>query len=330
MPDKNISFGIFFNHLCDNVMGLLEDEIVGVIFDKEFKKIMMPLMIHFRKNHIKYDRIPIDSDYTYESIPNDARRCILSEDNHVVIFGVKNNLWHTDERKSAKYELGKRMVNFIHPSSKLTPSFLTPPAALNENGRQLYEKIKRSRNWHVSTPTGTDINGKFAKEDKTRFFENGDYSSKKSGGDFPSGEVGFGPEEGSVEGIIVFDYKVQHIGFCSEPIKIRVEQDRINVISNNNASKTYQKFISKDQILSYISEVSLGINPDWSESPNPLSIVEEKNLGTVHFGHGGNKSYGNRIGPHFDAVIRYPTLELDGKTFNIRKEYKQVMRNNDY
>jgi len=35
------------------------------------------------------------------------------------------------------------------------------------------------------------------------------------------------------------------------------------------------------------------------------------NLGTVHFGSGGNLSYGNREGPHFDAVILNPTVYLD-------------------
>ncbi len=45
--------------------------------------------------------------------------------------------------------------------------------------------------------------------------------------------------------------------------------------------------------------------------------MEEKLLGTVHFGHGGNLSFGSRVGTHFDAVIRRPSVETGGVTILI-------------
>ncbi len=50
-----------------------------------------------------------------------------------------------------------------------------------------------------------------------------------------------------------------------------------------------------------------------SEISELFTLAEEKNLGTAHFGSGGNLSYGNREGPHFDAVIEKPTVYFDSK-----------------
>ena len=131
-----------------------------------------------------------------------------------------------------------------------------------------------------------------------------------NGGDFPSGEIGFGPKKGSVNGEIVYDVKIQHIGKINK-LKIKVQNDKITAI-NGLRKPDFIKILDRDEILYYISEISMGINP-MTTIKNDIYIVEEKKLGTMHFGHGANLSYGHRIGLHMDGVIAKPTLKIGNK-----------------
>lgn len=117
---------------------------------------------------------------------------------------------------------------------------------------------------------------------------------------------------GSVNGRIVYDLKVQHIGILEAPLILDVENDEIKRTKGRHASEFRQICQERGGILRYISEISLGMNPAGRLTSNRLFIPEEKNLGTMHCGHGGNASYGNRIGPHLDGVLNRPTVELDG------------------
>jgi leucyl aminopeptidase (aminopeptidase T) len=122
--------------------------------------------------------------------------------------------------------------------------------------------------------------------------------------------VGFGPIEHSVHGELVYDFKIQHVGLVEDDHhRLHVEADEIQIVHGSNE---FEELVSRYPTLRCISEVSFGINPVWTQVDSPHSIVEEKNLGTVHFGAGGNFSYGNRKGPHFDSVIHSPTVWLDG------------------
>lgn len=47
----------------------------------------------------------------------------------------------------------------------------------------------------------------------------------------------------------------------------------------------------------------------------------------MHFGCGGNESYGTRKGPHFDSVINNPTIFVDGKLIMDKGIFNKVYIN---
>lgn len=124
----------------------------------------------------------------------------------------------------------------------------------------------------------------------TWFCEDGEYDHPGNLGDFPSGEVGFGPKVGSVNGTLVYDLKVQHVGILDSPLTCHVKQDRIVECSGSHRDEFLRICEQRGEILRYISEISLGMNPAGVLTRVAQFIPEEKNYGTLHCGHGGNAS----------------------------------------
>jgi len=298
-------------HLRDRILCVNHPERVALIRDNTYRAMISEVERTFIEKGITCKTVDLPERYDPAGLPKDACECLLDPGYPVLIIGTRENIWHAPERRKAKRELKKRLANLIHPATVAVPSLVTDPRQYAKYGKTLYDRLRKGKRWRMIAPGGTDIIGEFPEEDEGFFFEEGDYSRGGTGGDFPSGEVGFGPKEGSIEGTMAFDLKIQHIGLLATPVKIAVDGDRIRVLSDDDASRRYGDLIARTPVLSLISEVSFGINPFWSISSDPLSIVEEKNLGTAHFGHGGNASYGHRTGPHFDAVIRDPDLIVD-------------------
>jgi leucyl aminopeptidase (aminopeptidase T) len=171
----------------------------------------------------------------------------------------------------------------------------------------LFSHFKAGRRFRVTTPKGTDFEAVIG----TPFCEDGQYYGKGTGGDFPSGEIGFGPAEGSVNGTIVYDLKIQHVGILNSPLTLTVKDDQIDEIKGEHKDLFEAVCEKRGDILKYISEISLGMNPGGLLTPSSQFIPEEKNYGTLHCGHGGNASYGTRKGPHLDGVMDRPTVFLD-------------------
>jgi len=284
--------------LINSVLGYTFEENISLIYDKDFSIISSNIRTYCENNKINLDT------FEYPKTSSEKiSKILLGDEYNIIIFALRKNLWHTPERKKAKYDLKKRLVNLLHPDIPCD-SYLANISFMKKIGEQLFKILSEHETITISTSCGTKVNAKIGKI----FCETGDYSTPASGGDFPAGEVGFGPIENSVYGKIFYDLKVQHIGVIKQPIEININADRIILEKEN---KSFTRLISTHPMLEYISEISIGINPIWSITDNKLSIIEEKNLGTVHFGHGANFSYGNRKGPHFDAVIQLPTIIID-------------------
>ncbi len=290
-------------NLMENSLGYNKGESIILIHDHRYQ-----LIADLIVKYCKEKDIPISCLFTnyqpHDILPSKVKSVFLGEKPEIIILGLSHNIWHTPERKIAKYQKKKRLVNLLHPNDPC-PYYLADIQKMNKIGKQLSEILKESSKVHIFSNNGTEIEAQMA----IRFCETGDYREPSSGGDFPAGEVGFGPVEGTVKGRIVYDLKVQHVSFVkNSPHIIEVKNDEITII---RASEKFRQLINQDSILKYLSEISIGINPIWVEVNDIDSIVEEKNLGTVHFGQGSNLSYGHREGAHFDSVIQKPTIYLD-------------------
>ncbi|MGV8172181.1 MAG: hypothetical protein ACP5OA_05830 [Candidatus Woesearchaeota archaeon] len=275
-----------------------------LIRDKSYELIASQIISYCRENNIQIEEIlHLGKSVVSSSVKN----AFLSDSNNVILLASEYNLWHSEYRKDAKYKMNKRLVNLLHPDSPC-PSYLTDISKMSELGKRVKDILEETKETHllvrIITEDGTNLVSTIGKI----FCETGEYFRPQSGGDYPAGEVGFGPKEGSVNGILNYNYKIQHLGFIEDSNIIKVENDKITHL---RTSDDFKKLIAQHDAFNYISEISIGINSLWSETSNVNSIIEEKNLGTVHLGHGGNfPSYGYRRGPHFDVVLKRPSLYL--------------------
>jgi len=270
-----------------------------------------------RRYGVAFNKIKIEYKPDDE-LPTEVSERFTDDVHNVIVLGLINSMWHTDQRKKAKYELNKRLAMFV-----CSPDYLKNEFEIKDIPffRRLGERIQAvyydKRSVQIKTKAGTDLSAIVNRKAKPGtkyypFIEDGRYFIPGSGGDFPSGEVGFSPDECSVNGQIVFDLKIQHAGVLNDTVDVMVERDKIVKINGSQKiSENYERTINSHQILRNICEISLGLNPNISIDDDIRFIPEEKKLMTMHFGHGGNYAYGDRIGPHFDGIIKDPTVITD-------------------
>lgn len=303
--------------LLDNILCISSDEICTFIHDEHFDEILDLIQAECYKRSIHLNELRIDYDGKSQ-IDHQVQTLLTNETHMVFILGLVNSIWHLPERKHAKYCLGKRLANFVcSPDFLRNNSSQQAISCMNELGRSIQTLLGKANTVKVETNSGTNliakINSKSEPNNKYEpFLEVGPYSSPGSGGDYPFGEVGFGPELYSVSGTIVFDYKIQHIGGLNEPLIFQLRNDEVvDVAGNLEHINKYKELMARDKRLKYICEIAIGLNPNIIYNKNPYFICEEKTLGMVHFGFGGNFSYGDRHGPHFDGVVKLPSIYID-------------------
>ncbi len=274
---------------------------VSIIYSSEFNE-MVDLTVNVLGNRFGEKHL-VDSGILDER----TLRLFESDKNKTLILAsTRFDLGHNDHRIKAKYEKNKTIITYLHPKAEVLSSYLTIPEEICSD--PLLRDLNNGKSWRITTKAGTDLSGMISTTAKRPIFnENG-----RSGGDFPFGEIGFGPEPGTVNGRIVVDLKVQHLGLLQHPISFSIKKDRIISINGMNSDIIYE-IMREYKILELISEVSFGTNHRRVMTDIKESIVEEKNLGTGHFGLGGQGTYGSRRGPHFDVVYDRPTLYLDGR-----------------
>jgi leucyl aminopeptidase (aminopeptidase T) len=279
------------------------------IHDSDFRTVSPALESVASKRDIQFDDLEIEYD-GIRPLDSAAADFVVGTVHRVVLFGTVHNIWHTPERRKAKHELGKRLAAFVcSPEDIGSEGSLAEAVAVGAAARQMSQFFSSGMEVTVTTPGGSDFSAVIGKA----FCEHGNYDVPGTGGDFPAGEVGFGPKLGSVNGHIVYDIKVQHIGVLNEALRLHVENDRVCEVSGPAANRFREICTQRGDILNYISEISIGLNPLAGVSAAPAYIPEEKTFGTLHCGHGGNASYGERVGAHIDGVMAKPTLVVGGR-----------------
>ena len=254
------------------------------IHDLMYRKVSAPLTAIARESGIQIDTREIEYDGIKPLDPMTAQM-IVGPEYDVILFGMVHNVWHTPERRRAKYELNKRMAALVCSAEDIGDgACLAGVLEIGAATRQLAQYFQSGMTVAVSTPSGSDFSAVIEKP----FCEHGNYCLPGTGGDFPADEVGFGPRIGSVNGCIVYDVKLQHVGLLKEALRLQVQNDRILEVSGSAADRFRAICAQRGAILNYISEISVGLNPFSRVSPDPEYIPEEKTFGTLHCGHGGN------------------------------------------
>ncbi|MDR2393266.1 MAG: aminopeptidase [Treponema sp.] len=228
---------------------------------------------------------------------------------------------------------------------KTCRSFWSPATTLASFIRTVpidYELLKRRCTWvkaaldeavsiHITAPGGTDIRcslrGRQAKSD------DGDFSQGGRGGNLPAGEAFISPENGTAQGIIVFDGSIslhdQDI-LIREPIRCTVEEGFITAIQGGTEAAALQETLSLAETNAQeyekvgtlppgagtvyarnarnLGEIGIGLNP--AARINGHMLEDEKAFHTCHFAIGLNYDNDAPCLIHLDGLVKDPTIRV--------------------
>ena len=131
---------------------------------------------------------------------------------------------------------------------------------------------------------------------------------------FSDGEVSQGPNEGTVNGILVIDGPICQMGLPLEPVKMKIESSRVVAVESGDPRITsrIEQLIETVENADNIAEIGIGLNP--ASLLNGDFQEEKKARGTCHIAIGDDLYYdGNhKCDVHIDMIMYKPTILMDG------------------
>ena len=133
---------------------------------------------------------------------------------------------------------------------------------------------------------------------------------------FPDGEVGIAPIEETIEGVVVWDTSMHHVGLLSEPIRGVVEHGRVVELTGGAEADRLRAYLEAngDEGSWMICEAS---SASTTRPASPGSSVRTRSSpGSMHIAIGMNTDTGGTVASrtHVDGVLRRPALTVDGVT----------------
>lgn len=140
----------------------------------------------------------------------------------------------------------------------------------------------------------------------------GVYRERGQSGNLPSGEAYIAPLEGTAEGDLIVDGSIAGIGLLSEPLRLTVRQGLLVRADGDRAQEWLAKLGDSDAARNV---AELGIGTNRKARLTGVILEDEKAYGTIHVAFGSNATFGGTVqaGVHLDAVIRRPTVYVDGQ-----------------
>lgn len=300
-------------NLLFNYLRVQNSESMALIHDASRRPVAECIKEMASARGIGLDAVEIDWKGRGKLDPK-ASSLLASPEHSVVIISVVKSIWHTAERHRARYELKKRIASIVSPLEYLIDGpALEDKNTLRQKGEGIALKLKTGSGIRITSPSGTNITAKIGRV----FVEDGFYDQPASGGNFPSGEVGFVPEIGSVNGVICYDVKFKNLGKLEKgDLVVEIENDAVRSIQGRRADDFRAMVNELGEEIMNIGEVAFGTNPMGVVRDDPTVIEVEKKLGTAHFGHGLNLGVAAKsVTPtsHVDGVYDDPALFVDGE-----------------
>jgi len=208
-------------------------------------------------------------------------------------------------------------------------------------GEKIAAKLTNAKEVHVTTESGTDVT--FSCEGMLCDASTGPYTKRGDGGNLPTGESFLTPKPGTTNGKIVFDGGLGGLSIgdilIEEPVEAYVEKGKVEKIKGGKEAQILRNELNLFTEKCYkmagegkfdadayasnvtnIGEAGFGVN-EKAELRNASSLLEwEKVLRTVHFAIGRDYGVDPKRGPplnmtlnHFDGLIKYPSVAVDGK-----------------
>jgi leucyl aminopeptidase (aminopeptidase T) len=217
-------------------------------------------------------------------------------------------LWHTRGRERASAS-GARIGLLFPPASwKVEAEDLLATRRLTVGLARLLDQADEA---HVTTPGGTDmclrLSGRPAFACTSILHAAGETATVPDWGD-----AEISPQEGSAQGVVVIDGSVAFVGLVKEPITVTVSGGRAVAIEGGREARRLRTVLAgADENAANVAEFGIGTVARGGFTGHK----DDHLLGTCHIALGHNVSLGGQVesNVHLDAVIRLPTIELDGR-----------------
>lgn len=134
----------------------------------------------------------------------------------------------------------------------------------------------------------------------------------------PNIEANTAPAQGTTEGTFVVDGSIPYygVGVVREPVTFRIERGFVTGIDGGEQARFLSGLLAaqNDPWVYNVAQFAFGLNPDCVEFTGEMLNDEGVN-GTVHVGIGTSANLGGSVSAktHFDAIIRRPTVWIDGE-----------------
>jgi len=138
--------------------------------------------------------------------------------------------------------------------------------------------------------------------------DNGICVRKGSITNLPAGEVFIAPNEGRTNGRLVVDGVFT--GKEEGPVEMLIRNGKVVSVEG---SEDAREMLMRAECGRTLGKLGLGMNPRSRIIGNILE--DQKTLGTANLGFGDNSTFGGTIvcDLHYDAMVKKPTVEIDGK-----------------
>lgn len=240
----------------------------------------------------------------------------LMKSAHVIFAPTTHSLTHTRARKLAS-KAGARIAtmpgitNEMMSHGGMTADF----TEIQKRIRSIFKHLRNMKMVKVTTDAGTDISFSIEKR-KWVVEDTGICRKKGSYTNLPAGEIFIAPVEGTTEGKLVVDGSFMDL--VEEPITITITEGYAEKFSGKGHKQIEalmdeaSEKLKDRKIATNVGKFGIGLNPKSKIIGNILE--DEKTLGTIHLGFGGNFTMGGKVnaGIHMEGIVRSPTVEMDG------------------
>lgn len=243
----------------------------------------------------------------------------------VVILPVRTSISHSEAMEEALNNGVRRISMVGFTLEQLVTGGINcdfeAMAPMCERMARMFEEASEAR---VTSSLGTDAT--FDLTDRPGNAQTGIADEPGKADSLVHVEANTTPVEGSTEGTLIFDGSVPNlgIGVLDEPIRMEVEEGMVVEIDGGPAADRIREAWAEYDVPAVynVAQLAVGMNPECREF-NGWFSNEHGVYGSVHVGIGTSTILGGetRAPVHFDAMMREPTLELDGEVVLEDREF---------
>ncbi len=253
------------------------------------------------------------------------------ETSHVSIFAAQAQTDELQSRMEMTAVVNRRRIRHAHMVNINRQIMLEGMRAdfgkVDELSRRVWELAGRAEHVRAETPAGTRIQADLTR--KYRWIKTSGIISPEKWGNLPGGEVFTTPAEVNgtyvVDGV-VGDYLCGKYGNLeSEPLSIRVEQNRVREIhsSNRDLEDEFWRYTHTDDNSDRVGEFAIGTNIELKRVIG--HILQDEKLPGIHI------AFGNPYGEHTGAEWYSGThIDVVGTHFDIWLDDRQIMRDGKF